>query len=157
MTGHCTLTDEKLRIDKSARGTIQRIYEGSKLFFFAATLVILWLIASIVLDTGVFAREIALVVLGIGVLLGGALGVIWLLGAATSDLSRDNVIQVRSIESIDCSKKGIFPKMVVNYQKKGANVEHLIQFPYMWFSYTDDEFEKAKDLFEQEGIEINDE
>ncbi len=152
MNGHCVLSDEELRINTSVHETVRRIYEGSKLFFFVSAIVVLWLVLSVIFDTFIFVRKIALVALGIGVFLGMGIGILWLFGVASGNLTRDTVIPLKTIKSVECSKEGIFPVILVNYQKNDSEVVRLLQFPYSWFSHTDAEFEKAKNLFKQKGI-----
>lgn len=153
-TGQCLLTDDELWIDTSVRGTIRRIYEGSKLFFTIELIVVIWAVVSLIIDTGVFSRELAPGALVIGVFIGGSVGILWLLSVTSGNLTRDTVISFDAIESIECSEGGLFPSMIVKYRKNESDVRRLLQFPYSWFSYTHDEFEKAKTIFEQNNIEL---
>lgn len=153
--GECIVTDEEVIINESANSTLHRIYEGNKLFFTLLAIGIFWIFVSIIFDTWIFSREVALWILVIGVLIGGAISILWVRNLNNGNFTRDTVIPLTSIQSVDCSESGLFPHIIISYQKDDEIANRLLQFPYSWFSYTHEEYENAKCIFKDKEITIN--
>lgn len=154
-TGECIIEDDKLIIDISISGTVRRIYEGSKIFFFIIVSILIWEIISIIFDIWIFSREVALWTLALGGGISVIISIFWIWSLNTGNLTRDTVIPLSSIQYVDCSESGLFPRIIIKYQKDGSNVSRFLQFPYSWFSYTHKEYEKAKRLFENEDVNVD--
>lgn len=70
-------------------------------FFIIGTLTIIWVIISVIVDISIFSRELALGVLVCGVVIGGSIGILWLFAVTSGNLTRDTVIPVDMVDSIE--------------------------------------------------------
>jgi hypothetical protein len=159
--GRCEVTDDELRIHRSVRGTIKRIYEGSKLFFFGLVFGVVFLAFIVVYVAPSVAIKIVLFSTLTGLLL------YFLLAAFRISLAkiqgrtvtfyrhnRQSAIPLDAITSIECYNGGLFPRLLVQVDSGNSESVTHIQFPYRWFSYTMDEYETAQAIFKRRGITV---
>ena len=155
--GRCIVTEDSLYIEKSVRGFIHRIYEGSKLFFAGLVFVVLFLAVVTVAAGPVDAGLVVLV----GTLIGLTVyfGIAAVNYARDSDrqlqyISQDTEIPLNNITSVEFRDSGIFPKIHIEYQKGNETTATRITFPYRFFSFTEEEFAMAQSIFEDRGLPI---
>ena len=130
------------------------MYVGSKLYFFSVSLTVSWAVVSMIFDSGIFVREIALWILGAGIFIGGMIGSATYIRIASNNETSKNNIPIDHIDSVEFSNRGLSSVAVVNYQMNGSGRSLLLQFPYSSPLESNREVETAKDIFEQMGVEI---
>ena len=106
------------------------MYVGSKLYFFSVFLTVSWAVISMIFDSGIFVREIALWILGAGIFIGGMIGSATYIRIASNNETSKNNIPIDHIDSVEFSNRGLSSVAVVNYQMNGSGRSLLLQFPY---------------------------
>jgi hypothetical protein len=152
--GQCRITDDAIHIDGSYVGRIKRHYDENKL------LTLLWLISPlyvvyflIQVDRDVYVLSLGL---GIGLAVGGTYLAFGYVYNYVRDFTYDDRIQRDAIETIKpvSGTKGISrPRFIVKYERDGERKNRYIQMSSK-FGYGDEEFEKAKDLFQSVGLPL---
>ena len=154
MSGICSISDGEIHVKKGVREGVKSMYVGSKLYFFSVLLTVSWAIISIIFDSGIFVREIALWIIGAGILIGGMIGSATYLRISSNNKMSKNNIPINHINLVEFSNRGLSSVAVVNYQINGSERSLLLQFPYSSPLKSNREVETAKDVFERIGVEI---
>ena len=92
MSGICSISDGEIHVKKGVREGLKSMYVGSKLYLFSVLLTVSWAVISMIFDSGIFVREIALWILDAGIFIGGMIGLAtYLRIASNNETSRNNI------------------------------------------------------------------
>ncbi|MFB6114813.1 MAG: hypothetical protein ABEK04_00865 [Candidatus Nanohalobium sp.] len=147
--GRCILDEDKMYLTSSFKGHMKRLWEGNKVLLFGFSALYIWIGYAVVfgLDAAVLA----------GAGLGLVLVAISYITNHFRNFSSDSIIEKDNINSIKASKGSktlTRPRFVVKFDKNGEEKNRYIMMPSLWLSYGSEEFEKAKEIFRDEGLEL---
>ena len=149
--GRCILDSEanELRLTSSWRGQFKRYYEGNKLIFGMMMFFFLAYIP-ITLLTDDFQTLLAILVIVLIIVGGGHLSNYVRGFTSRRRIPLDAITAAKSVEGSWLTQ----PRFVVFYETSTTEKKRYVILPSSYLSYTDEEFEMAKDLFHQHGIPL---
>lgn len=148
--GRCIFDTEtgELRLTPSWKGQFKRYYEGSKLIFALMVLFMLWGSFQVItadLRELVIGLLLLIAILAVGYLSNYVRGF-----TSRESIPLDAITAVTPIEGRWWTR----PRFIVEYEVNGTAKKRYVMLPSPHLSYTDNEFERAKDLFRTHGIPI---
>lgn len=153
MRGRCELVDGEIRLQSSTVGYLRRLYEGGKAWFLVT-------LASLAYGVGAFGYMLWV---RDWRLLGFTLGTVALLVlfqrvyGRFRGLTTDDLILLSAVESVEAvPKSNVFsrPRFVVRYRRDGETVRRRVLLPLRSLSYTAETYDRAKGLFRDRGISV---
>ncbi|MDY7081403.1 MAG: hypothetical protein SXQ77_03110 [Halobacteria archaeon] len=145
--GRCVIDDESLRLESSFVGYLKRLKEGNLLIFGSVLLASIFVVGAFVLGD---LRKF-LVGVGIGVSIVVVSYAVNRLRGFTSD-DKIDLDAIRRVKAVEGTKGLTRPRFVIEYEKGDKTKKRYVMMPSKWLSYGDDEFEKAKETFQELGV-----
>ena len=152
--GRCIIDDEALFLSSSWSGQFRRALEGGALGK-------IWLISVTLLPVMLFLSvgQSGLVHVLMGAGIGALLLMISLVVNRLRGFGYDRKILRDDIESftlVEGSKGLTNPRFILKYRKDGKIRKRYISLPSKLFGYVDEEVEKAREVLESEGFQLED-
>lgn len=153
--GHCIIRDGNLELESSIVGYLRHLRNGNRLLFWGyvlapisvASLVIIQLVSGDISPlTLLLAAAVFLAVLLILRLINQLRG-----------FNNDKKIPIKNINRVVAvgGTKGLTrPRFIVEYENESGTGKRYIMMPSKWLSYGENEFMKAKRVFQELGVPV---
>lgn len=153
--GKCVVEDGVIRLESSMAGYLRHLWHGNRLLF-------LFFMAGVVFAPAVLLLQVVAGNVSPAPLLLGAFLVLLVLLAvrvvySLRGFTRDNEIPVDAVERVVAAggTKGLTrPRFVVEYEEDGETRKRYVMMPSKWLSFGEEEFGKAKEVFGEMGLEV---
>ncbi|TKX35448.1 hypothetical protein EXE51_14285 [Halorubrum sp. CGM5_25_10-8B] len=155
LPGHCVVHDDYIEIESNKITRAKRLLKNSHTLQIILSTTALYLILSIVFNTSIFVREVAVNGLVSGVLLGFLL----LSGKYVYNryfgVSDETKIEFGTIQQIILSKPNKIghPHMIIQYQENDSEKLRVVQLMPTWSKSETDTLSDVEDILVQNGIE----
>lgn len=150
--GRCIIDERNVHLTSSIEGQFRRYLEGGPFGYF---LVATYFALIVLLGFQVYMGNSGPVMLGFGI--GITIILISRIVNFQRGFVRDRKISKQYVESVSLNegKKGFTnPRFVIEFEKEGELKKRYVMMPSKIFRYTDEEIEKAKEIFKDEGFEL---
>lgn len=154
--GTCSLTSDELRIEESYRGQLKRYYEGVTTTKRSIVLGLLMFGGMAVAFIDIIRTDqwVLFYIMGLGiplVLIG--YGIDYVRGfRRVETIPRDAITEITSIDGTIWTHQ----RFIVTYETEGRMSKRRIRLPSRQFAFTDQEFERAKQLFRTNDLPFMD-